>query len=81
MGAVKLSRKSGLGAWRQLKIEYESRAGNRWAVMLRFVLNSQDNWAKDREAEVDFFQSLTVRGAIVAEYVDQSGEAVPDNVR
>ncbi|CAK0865232.1 unnamed protein product [Prorocentrum cordatum] len=81
MGVVKLSRKSGLEAWRQLKNEYESRSGNRWTAMLRFILNPQDKWAKDREAGADFFQSLTAWEAIVAEYVDQSGEAVSDNVR
>ncbi|CAK0808372.1 unnamed protein product [Prorocentrum cordatum] len=41
----------------------------------------EDKWAKDREAGVDFFQSLTASEAIVAEYVDQSGEAVSDNVK
>ncbi|CAK0847992.1 unnamed protein product, partial [Prorocentrum cordatum] len=49
--------------------------------MLRFILSPQDKWAKDREAGIDFFQSLTAWEAIVAEYVDQSGEAVSDNVR
>ncbi|CAK0870594.1 unnamed protein product [Prorocentrum cordatum] len=81
LGVVKLSRKNGLEAWRQLKIEYESKSGNRWTAMLRFILNPQDKWAKDRESGIDFFQSLTAWEAIVAEYVDQSGEAVSDNVR
>eukprot|EP00959_Pyramimonas_sp_CCMP1952_P184046 3848332-Pyramimonas_sp.AAC.1 len=81
MGVVKLSRKNGPEAWRQLKSEYESRSGNRWTAMLRFILNPQDEWAKEREADIDFFQSLTPWEATVAEYVDQSGEAVSDNVR
>ncbi|CAK0836065.1 unnamed protein product [Prorocentrum cordatum] len=81
LGVVKLSRKNGLEAWRQLKIEYESRSGNRWTAMLRFILNPQDKWAKCRESGIDFFQSLTAWEAIAAECVDQSGEAVSDNVR
>ena len=36
-----LPRKNGLEAWRQFKIECESRAGNRWTAMLRFILNPQ----------------------------------------
>ncbi|CAK0797434.1 unnamed protein product, partial [Prorocentrum cordatum] len=81
MGVVKLSRKNGLEAWHQLKNEYESRSCNRWTAMLRFILNPQGKWAKDREAGIDFFQSLTAWEAIVAEYVDQSGEGVSGNVR
>ena len=42
IGVIKLSRRSGLEAWRQLRIDRESRTGNRWAAMLRFILNSQD---------------------------------------
>ncbi|CAK0883979.1 unnamed protein product, partial [Prorocentrum cordatum] len=40
-----------------------------------------DKWAKDREAGVDFLQTFTAWEAIVAEYTDQSGEVVSDNVR
>eukprot|EP00975_Prorocentrum_lima_P024282 5108569-Prorocentrum_lima.AAC.1 len=44
-------------------------------------LKPQDKWAKYRENGVDFFQSLTAWETLVAEYSDQRGKAVSDNVR
>ena len=81
VAVVKLARKNGLEAWRQLKIEYDSRTGNRWTAMLRFILSPQDKLAKDREAGTDLLQSLTALDSIVAEYAGQSGGAVSDDVR
>ena len=57
-GVIELSRESGLEARMQLKIERESRAGNRWTAAPRFILNPHGKWAEGREAGVDFFRSL-----------------------
>ncbi|CAK0856495.1 unnamed protein product [Prorocentrum cordatum] len=74
--AVKLSRNNGLEAWRQLKIECESRTGDRWTAMLRFTLSPQDKLARDRESGINFFQSLTgvsdsVRVSVLLEHAPE----------
>ena len=49
--------------------------------MLRFILNPRDRWQADKDASVDFMQSLTDWENLVTDYTQQSGENVSDNVR
>ena len=38
---------AGAEAWRQLKLEYEGRSGNRQAALLRSILNPKTSWEAD----------------------------------
>ena len=50
LGIVQLVNKGeGLEAWRQLKLEYESKSGSRQAALLRGILNPRAAWEADAE--------------------------------
>ena len=48
LGIVQLvGKREGLEAWRQLKLEYEGKSGNRQAALLRGILNPMAAWEAD----------------------------------
>ena len=48
----------GLEAWRQLKLEYEGKSGNRQAALLRGILNPRAAWEADTRDDRSVVESL-----------------------
>ena len=60
--------KSGLEAWRRLKIEYESTGGARTAAMLRGILNPKVRWQQLAEQGRDINEIMHMWEKDVAQY-------------
>ena len=59
LGIVQLVGKGdGLEAWRQLKLEYEGKSGNRQAALLRGILNPRAGWEADAREGRSVVESL-----------------------
>ena len=59
LGIVPLVNKGeGLEAWRQLKLEYEGKSGNRQAAVLRGILNPRAAWEADTRDGRSVVESL-----------------------
>ena len=59
LGIVQLVNKGeGLEAWRQLKLEYEGKPGNRQAELLRGILNPRAAWEADTRDGRSVVESL-----------------------
>ena len=59
IGIVQLVNKGeGLEAWRQLKLEYEGKSGNRQAALLRVILNPRAAWETDTRDGRSVVESL-----------------------
>ena len=59
LGIVQLVNKGeGLEAWRQLKLEYESKSGSRQAALLRGILNPRAAWEADTRDGRSVVESL-----------------------
>ena len=59
LGIVQLVNKGeGLEAWRQLKLEYEGKSGNRQAALLRGILNPRAAWEADTRDGRSVVESL-----------------------
>ena len=59
LGIVQLIDKGeGLEAWRQLKLEYEGKSGNRQAALLRGILNPRPGWEADARDVRSVIESL-----------------------
>ena len=59
LGIVQLVNKGeGMEAWRQLKLEYEGKSGNRQAALLRGILNPRAAWEADTRDGRSVVESL-----------------------
>ena len=59
LGDVQLVNKGeGLEAWRQLKLKYEGKSGNRQAALLRGILNPRAAWEADTRDGRSVMESL-----------------------
>ena len=73
LGIVQLVGKGeGLEAWRQLKLEYECKSGNRQAALLRRILNPRPGWEADAGDVRSVIESLNRNHYRAASGVDIS---------
>ena len=66
LGIVQLINKGeGLETWRQLKLEYEGKSGNRQAALLRGFLNPRETWEADTRDGRSVVESLNMWERII----------------
>ena len=81
LGIVQLVGKGeGLETWRQLKLEYEGKSGNRQAALLRRILNPRAGWEADAREGRSAVESLNRWEKTISRYRTASGEDISDLV-
>ena len=81
LGIVQLVAKGeGLEAWRQLKLEYEGKSGNRRAALLRGILNPRPGWEADARDGRSLVESLNRWEKTISLYRTASGEDISDGI-
>ena len=81
LGIVQLVAKGvGLEAWRQLKLEYEGKSGNRQAALLRRILNPRPGWEADARDGRSLVESLNRWEKTISLYRTANGEDIPDGI-
>ena len=81
LGIVQLVNKGeGLEAWRQLKLEYEGKSGNRQAALLRGILNPRAAWEADTRDGRSVVVSLNRWEKIIGLYRTASGVDISDGI-
>ena len=81
VGIVQLVGKGeGLEAWRQLKLEYECKFGNRQAALLRGILNPRGAWEAETRDGRSVVESLNRWEKTIGLYRTASGVDVSDGI-
>ena len=81
LGLVQLVGKGeGLKAWRQLKLEYEGKSGNRQAALLRGILNPRAGWEADARDGRSVVESLNRWEKTISLYRTASGVHISDGI-
>ena len=81
LGIVHLVTKGeGLEAWRQLKLEYEGKSGNRQAALLWRNLNPRPGWETDARDGRSLVESLNRWEKTLSLYRKASGEDISDGI-
>ena len=81
LGIVQLVNKGeGLEAWRQLKLEYEGKTGNRQAALLRGILNPRAAWEADTRDGRSVVESLNRWQKTTVLYRTASGVHISDGI-
>ena len=81
LGIVQLVTKGeGLEAWRQLKLEYEGKSGNRQAALLWRILNPRLGWGTDARDGRSLVESLNRWEKTISLYRKASGEDISDGI-
>ena len=81
LGIVQLVGKGeGLEAWRQLKLEYERKSGNRHAALLRGILNPRAGWEVDARDGRSVVESLNRWEKTNSLYRTASGVDISDGI-
>ena len=70
----------GLEAWRQLKLEYEGKSGNRQAALLRGILNPRAAWEADTRDGRSVVESLNRWEETIGLYRTASGVDTSDGI-
>ena len=80
-GIVQLVNKGeGLEVWRQLKLEYEGKSGNRQAALLRGILNPRAAWEADTRDGRSVVESLNRWEKTIGLYQTASGVDISDGI-
>ena len=80
-GIVQLVNKGeGLEAWRQLKLEYEGKSGNRQAALMRGILNPRAAWEADSRDGRSVVESLNRWEKTIGLYRTTSGMDISDGI-
>ena len=81
LGIVQLVAKGeGLEAWRQLKLEYEGKSGNRQAALLRGILNPRPGWEADARDKRSVVESLNRWEKTISLYRTSNGVDISDGI-
>ena len=81
LGFVQLVNKGErLEAWRQLKLEYEGKSGNRQAALLRGILNARAAWEADTRDGRSVVESLNRWEETIGLYRTASGVDISDGI-
>ena len=81
LGIVQLVTKGEeLEAWRQLKLEYEGKSGNRQAALLWRILNPRPGWETDARDGRSLVESLNRWEKTISLYRKASGEDISDGI-
>ena len=81
LGIVQLvGKREGLEAWRQLKLEYEGKSGNRHAALLRGILNPKAAWEADTRDGRSVVESLNRWEKTIGLYRTSSGVDISDGI-
>eukprot|EP00971_Amphidinium_carterae_P218952 4346110-Amphidinium_carterae.1 len=70
----------GLRAWKELKLEYEPRSGNRVTGVLRAILNPSHTWNTEMQKGMDFVECLSRWEYLLGQYRMLSGENLSDRI-
>ena len=81
LGIVRLVGKGEkLEAWRQLKLEYEGKSGNRQAALLRGILNLRASWEADTRDGRSVVESLNRWEKTIGLHRTASGVDISDDI-
>ena len=81
LGIVQLVNKGeGLEAWRQLKLEFEGKSGNRQVALLRGILNPRAAWEADTRGGRSVVESLNRWEKTIGLYQTASGVDMSDGI-
>ena len=81
LGIAQLVNKGeGLEAWRQLKLEYDGKSGNRQPALLRGILNPRAAWEADTRDGRSVVESLNKWEKTIGLYPTASGVDISDGI-
>ena len=80
LGIVQPVKGEGLEAWRQLKLEYEGKSGNRQAALLRGIVNPRAAWEADTRDGRSVVESLNRWEKTIGLYRTASGVDISDGI-